>query len=153
MPPLPEAPKILIATDGACKGNPGPGGWAAILNWNGAEKLLSGAEALTTNNRMEMTAALKALEALKKPAEVTLLTDSRYLMDGMTQWLPGWQRNGWRNASKQPVKNADLWMALEAAARPHRIRWEWVKGHAGHPLNERADALANAAIATLAGSQ
>lgn len=144
-----DRPVIRITTDGACKGNPGPGGWAAILEWNGTEKLLSGAEPHTTNNRMEMTAALKALEALKRPSDVTLVTDSRYLMDGMTQWLDGWQRNGWRSASRQPVKNADLWMALARAARPHSIRWEWVKGHAGHPMNERADAIANQAIASL----
>lgn len=144
-----DRPAIRITTDGACKGNPGPGGWAAILEWNGTEKLLSGADPHTTNNRMEMTAALRALEALKRPSDVTLVTDSRYLMDGMTQWLPGWQRNGWRNASKQPVKNADLWMALERAARPHTIRWEWVKGHSGHPANERVDSLANQAIASL----
>ncbi len=159
MPALPEmrittdgGPEVRIATDGACKGNPGPGGWAAILTWNGTEKILTGAEAHTTNNRMEMTAALKALEALKKPAAVTLVTDSRYLMDGMMKWLPGWKRNGWRNAAKEPVKNADLWLALDAAARPHRIRWEWVKGHAGHPMNERADALATQAIASLRNS-
>jgi ribonuclease HI len=141
--------KVRITTDGACKGNPGPGGWAAILEAAGREKILSGAEPLTTNNRMEMTAALMALQALTRPAEVTLVTDSRYLMDGMTQWLAGWKRNGWKNAAKQPVKNADLWAALDEAAKPHRIRWEWVKGHAGHAGNERADALANEAIATL----
>jgi ribonuclease HI len=140
---------VRITTDGACKGNPGPGGWAAILEAAGREKILSGAEPLTTNNRMEMTAALMALQALTRPAEVTLVTDSRYLMDGMTQWLAGWKRNGWKNAAKQPVKNADLWAALDEAAKPHRIRWEWVKGHAGHAGNERADALANEAIATL----
>jgi ribonuclease HI len=145
--------EITITTDGACKGNPGPGGWAAILQWNGSEKLLVGAERLTTNNRMEMTAALRALEALKRPSEVTLVTDSKYLLDGLTRWLPGWKRNGWRTASKSPVKNADLWMALDAAAQPHRIRWEWVRGHAGHPLNERADALANQAIATMLASR
>jgi ribonuclease HI len=142
-------PKVTITTDGACKGNPGPGGWGAIMEARGREKVLSGAETLTTNNRMEMTAAIKALEALTKPATVTLVTDSRYLMDGMTKWLHGWKKNGWRNASKQPVKNADLWMALDRAAKPHRIEWQWVKGHAGHPMNERADALANEAIATL----
>jgi ribonuclease HI len=139
-------PEVRIATDGACKGNPGPGGWAAILQAGAREKVLSGAEPMTTNNRMEMTAALRALEALKAPSAVTLLTDSRYLLDGMTKWLPGWKANGWRTAAKAPVKNADLWMALDRAAAPHRIRWEWVKGHAGHPLNERADALANEAI-------
>jgi ribonuclease HI len=140
---------IRITTDGACKGNPGPGGWAAILQWNGVEKTLSGAELQTTNNRMEMTAALKGLEALKRPSEVTIVTDSRYLMDGITQWIHGWKRNGWRNSAKHPVKNADLWQALDAATTPHRIRWEWVKGHSGHPMNERADALANEAIAAL----
>ncbi len=149
MPDRPDAPKVHITTDGACKGNPGPGGWAAILEWNGTEKTLSGSELHTTNNRMEMTAALKALEALKRPAEVTLVTDSRYLMDGITQWIHGWKRNGWRNAQKHPVKNADLWQALDLAAARHRIRWEWVKGHNGHPMNERADALANEAIAAL----
>lgn len=149
MPPMADRPAVRITTDGACKGNPGPGGWAAILEWNGTEKLLTGAEPATTNNRMELTAALKALEALKRPSDVTLVTDSRYLVDGMTQWLAGWQRNGWRNSSKQAVRNADLWMALERAARPHRIRWEWVRGHSGHAMNERADSLANQAIASL----
>ncbi len=146
---MPDRPDIRITTDGACKGNPGPGGWAAILHWNGTEKILSGAEAHTTNNRMEMTAALKALEALNRPAAVTLVTDSKYLLEGMTKWIHGWKRNGWRNAAKDPVKNADLWQALDRAAAPHRIRWEWVKGHSGDPMNERADALATAAIATL----
>jgi ribonuclease HI len=154
MPSAPETPgpeilpDILIATDGACKGNPGPGGWAAILQWNGVEKTLSGAEPDTTNNRMELKAALAALEAIRRPAAIRILTDSRYLMDGMTRWLPGWKANGWRTAARQPVRNADLWMALDRAARPHRIAWEWVRGHSGHPLNERADALANAAIAS-----
>jgi ribonuclease HI len=144
-----EPARIRITTDGACKGNPGPGGWAAILEWNGTEKILSGAEALTTNNRMEMTAALKALEALKRPSAVTLVTDSKYLLEGMTKWLHGWKRNGWRNAAKDPVKNADLWQALDLAARPHAIDWQWVRGHSGHPMNERADALANEAIALM----
>jgi ribonuclease HI len=143
-------PEVAIATDGACKGNPGPGGWAAILQCRGQERILSGAEPLTTNNRMEMMAALEGLKALQQPARVTLTTDSRYLMDGMMKWLPGWQKNGWRTADRKPVKNADLWMALAAAAKPHAIRWQWVKGHAGHPLNERADQLANDAIASLA---
>jgi ribonuclease HI len=146
---MPASPEVRITTDGACKGNPGPGGWAAILQWNGTEKVLSGAERLTTNNRMEMTAALKALEAMKRPASITLVTDSKYLLEGMTQWIHGWKRNGWRNAAKHPVKNDDLWKALDAAARPHSIRWEWVKGHSGHPMNERADALANEAIASM----
>jgi len=146
---MPDRPEIRITTDGACKGNPGPGGWGAILEWNGTEKTLAGAERHTTNNRMEMTAALKALEALKRPADVTLVTDSKYLMDGMTKWIHGWKRNGWRNAARQPVKNADLWEALDAATRPHSIVWQWVKGHSGHPMNERADALANEAIAAM----
>lgn len=146
---MPEAPTVTITTDGACKGNPGPGGWAAILQWNGQEKLLTGAERQTTNNRMEMMAALRALEAMKKPARITLQTDSRYLMDGMTKWIHGWKKNGWRNASKAPVKNADLWMDLDRAVKPHQIEWQWVKGHSGHPLNERADQLANEAIASM----
>jgi ribonuclease HI len=146
---MPDKPEICITTDGACKGNPGPGGWGAILQWNGTEKILSGAEFQTTNNRMEMTAALRALEALKRPSDVRLVTDSRYLMDGITQWIHGWKRNGWRNAAKHPVKNADLWQALDLVAAPHRIRWEWVKGHSGHPMNERADTLANEAIAAM----
>ncbi len=144
-----ERPDIRITTDGACKGNPGPGGWAAILHWNGTEKILSGAETHTTNNRMEMTAALKALEALKRPSAVTLVTDSKYLLEGMTKWIHGWKRNGWRNSAKDPVKNADLWQALDSIAAPHSIRWQWVKGHSGDPLNERADALANEAIAAM----
>ena len=142
-------PDVSLVTDGACKGNPGPGGWAAILRAGDAEKILTGAEPLTTNNRMELTAALMGLLALKRPAAVTLETDSRYLVDGMTRWLSGWKRNGWRTAGRQPVKNADLWMALAEAAAGHDIRWEWVRGHNGHPLNERADELANAAIRAL----
>lgn len=141
-----------MATDGACRGNPGPGGWAAILRAGDREKVLTGAEPRTTNNRMELTAALAALEELSRPAGVTIETDSRYLVDGMTKWLAGWKRNGWRTADRKPVRNADLWMALDRAAAPHAIRWQWVRGHAGHALNERADALANAAIdALLAG--
>ncbi|WP_205412285.1 ribonuclease HI [Sphingomonas crusticola] len=132
-----------MATDGACKGNPGPGGWGVVIRSGSSEKELSGGEPLTTNNRMEMTAAIRGLEALKRPCRVVLSTDSRYVMDGLTKWLAGWQRNGWRTASKQPVKNADLWQELIAAAAPHTIRWEWVKGHAGHPENERADKLAS----------
>ncbi|WP_448581506.1 ribonuclease HI [Thermaurantiacus sp.] len=139
-------PRVDIATDGACRGNPGPGGWAAILVAGSREKILTGHAPSTTNNRMELTAALEALRALTKPADVRLETDSRYLVEGMTRWLPAWQRNGWRTADRKPVANIDLWQALAEAAAPHRIRWEWVRGHAGHPLNERADALANAAI-------
>ena len=138
-----ELPAIQMATDGACKGNPGPGGWGVVIRSGATEKELCGGEPLTTNNRMEMTAAIRGLKALKRPCRVVLSTDSRYVIDGLTKWLAGWQRNGWRTASKQPVKNADLWQELIAAAAPHRIRWEWVKGHAGHPENERADKLAS----------
>ena len=133
---------VEIFTDGACKGNPGPGGWAALLRSGETVKELSGGEAQTTNNRMELTAAIRALEALKRPAAVTLTTDSRYVMDGLTKWIHGWQRNGWRTADRKPVKNADLWQALLAAAAPHQIAWRWVKGHAGHAENERVDQLA-----------
>jgi ribonuclease HI len=144
-----DLPKVEIATDGACKGNPGPGGWGAVLRYGSVEKNLSGGETPTTNNRMELMAAIHALQALKRPSHVTLSTDSRYVMDGLTKWLKGWQRNGWKTASKQPVKNADLWRELIAAAAPHRIDWVWVKGHAGHPDNERADRLASdAALAS-----
>jgi ribonuclease HI len=139
-----------MATDGACKGNPGPGGWGVVIRAGDKEKELSGGEKLTTNNRMELTAAIKGLEALKRPCRIVLSTDSRYVMDGLTKWLPGWQRNGWKTAAKQPVKNADLWQELVTAAAVHRIRWEWVKGHAGHPENERADKLASDA-AIMAG--
>jgi len=138
-----ELQHVEIATDGACKGNPGPGGWGALLRMGDVEKELSGGEKLTTNNRMELMAAIKALDALKRPCRVTLSTDSRYVMDGLTKWLAGWQRNGWRTAAKQPVKNADLWRELVAAAAPHKIEWVWVKGHAGHGDNERADQLAS----------
>ncbi len=144
-----DFPRVEIATDGACKGNPGPGGWGAVLRFGTVEKDISGGEALTTNNRMEMLAAIRALEALKRPSHVTLSTDSRYVMDGLTKWLKGWLHNGWKTASKQPVKNADLWRELIAAAEPHRVDWVWVKGHAGHPDNERADRLASdAALAS-----
>ncbi|MEP7006660.1 MAG: ribonuclease HI [Sphingomonas bacterium] len=140
--------KVEIATDGACKGNPGPGGWGAIIRSGTRERELSGGESLTTNNRMELMAAIEGLNALKRPCHVTLSTDSRYVMDGLTKWIKGWQKNGWKTAAKQPVKNADLWQALLAAAKPHRIEWLWVKGHAGHPDNERADKLASdAAVA------
>ncbi|SOB78546.1 ribonuclease HI [Sphingomonas guangdongensis] len=138
-----ELPHVEIATDGACKGNPGPGGWGVLLRFGEREKELSGGERLTTNNRMELTAAIRGLEALKGPCRVTLSTDSRYVMDGLTKWIKGWQRNGWKTADKKPVKNAELWQALLAASEPHRIEWKWVKGHAGHPDNERADRLAS----------
>ncbi len=137
---------VAIYTDGACRGNPGPGGWGAILNYDGHEKCLSGAEAETTNNRMELLAAIQALEALKRPCKVRLVTDSQYVRNGITQWMAKWKRNGWRTANRTPVKNADLWERLEAADARHEIEWVWVRGHAGHPENERADALARAAI-------
>jgi ribonuclease HI len=142
----PDSPVVEIFTDGACSGNPGPGGWGAILRYGEVEKELSGGEAQTTNNRMEMTAAIVALETLKRPCQVRLYTDSIYVRDGITQWLPGWKTRGWRTADKKPVKNVDLWQRLDAAAARHRIEWLWVKGHAGHPENERADVLARAAI-------
>jgi homoserine kinase type II len=138
-----ELPLVEIATDGACKGNPGPGGWGAVLRFGTTEKELSGCEKLTTNNRMELAAAVEALNALKRPCRVRLSTDSRYVMDGLTKWIHGWRRNGWKTADKKPVKNAELWQALLDAAAPHRIEWIWVKGHAGHPDNERADKLAS----------
>jgi ribonuclease HI len=137
-----DLPDVEIFTDGACKGNPGPGGWGAILRSNGKERELSGGEALTTNNRMELMAAIESLNALKKPCHVQLYTDSNYVRDGITRWIHGWRRNGWKTADKKPVKNAELWQALVEATEPHRIEWHWVKGHSGHPENERADALA-----------
>jgi ribonuclease HI len=137
---------ITIHTDGACSGNPGPGGWGAVLEWKGHEKELSGGEPHTTNNRMELMAAITALEALKRPSKVRLVTDSIYVRDGVSKWIHGWKRNGWKTAAKKPVKNADLWQRLDEAARRHDVSWEWIKGHAGHPENERADALARAGI-------
>ncbi len=139
--------QVDIFTDGACKGNPGPGGWAAILRMGAHEKELVGGEAATTNNRMEMTAILRGLTALNEPCAVTVHTDSRYVIDGMTQWIFGWQKRGWVNAAKKPVANEDLWRELIAAARPHKVSWEWVKGHSGHPENERCDELASAEAA------
>jgi ribonuclease HI len=135
--------KVEIFTDGACKGNPGPGGWGVVLRIAHHEKELSGSEPATTNNRMELTAVIRALGALKEPCHVLLHTDSRYVIDGITKWIYGWQKNGWRNAAKKPVLNADLWLELWTAVRPHRIEWIWVKGHDGHPENERADRLAS----------
>jgi ribonuclease HI len=139
----------VVHTDGACSGNPGPGGWGAILASGSHEKELKGGEAHTTNNRMELMAAISALEALKVPATVDLHTDSQYVQQGISQWIHGWKRNGWRTADKKPVKNTDLWQRLDAAMQRHDVRWHWVKGHAGHAINERADALARAAIAEL----
>ena len=136
---------VELFTDGACKGNPGPGGWGAVLRFKGKERELSGGEPDTTNNRMEMMAAIEGLKALTRPCHVKLWTDSKYVLDGITKWIHGWQRNGWRTADKKPVKNADLWQALLAAIAPHQVDWHWVKGHAGHPENERADKLACAA--------
>ncbi len=133
---------VEIFTDGACKGNPGPGGWGAIIRSGDREKELSGGEQLTTNNRMEMMAAIRALQALKRPCTIILHTDSIYLRDGITKWVHGWKRNGWKTADRKPVKNADLWQELIDAAAPHRVSWQWVRGHAGHPENERADRLA-----------
>jgi ribonuclease HI len=142
---------VEIYTDGACKGNPGPGGWGALLRCNGNEKALSGAEAHTTNNRMELTAAIKALEELKRPCTVDLYTDSQYLRQGMTQWLADWKKKAWLNSKKEPVKNIDLWQQLDDLAQRHQISWHWVKGHSGHPENEQVDALANRAIEVLEG--
>lgn len=139
-------PVVDIFTDGACSGNPGPGGWGAILRAGGHEKELSGGDPATTNNRMEMMAAIRALEALKKPSTVTIHTDSRYLMDGMTKYIAGWKKKDWKTADKKPVKNVDLWKMLEAVVEPHDVSWRWVKGHSDHVENERADALARAAI-------
>ncbi|MBA2711099.1 MAG: ribonuclease HI [Tatlockia sp.] len=141
--------KIEIFTDGACKGNPGPGGWGAILRWNGHEKHLYGSIEHTTNNRMELTAAIEGLSALKKTSEVDLYTDSQYLRLGMTQWLAQWKKKGWRNSKKEEVKNADLWKSLDQLATIHTINWHWIKGHSGHPENDLADALANKAIEEL----
>lgn len=136
---------VEIWTDGACRGNPGPGGWGAVLRYNGHEKELAGGEADTTNNRMELMAAIRALESLKRPCRVHLTTDSNYVRHGITDWLPRWRRNGWRTASRKPVKNVDLWQRLDRAAARHDVRWTWVRGHSGHPENERADRLATAA--------
>jgi ribonuclease HI len=137
---------VEIFTDGACSGNPGPGGWGAILRYKGSEKELKGAVNPTTNNRMEIMAAIAALEALTRPSDVRVHTDSQYLRDGITRWLPQWKARGWKTADKKPVKNIDLWQRLETALETHTVEWRWVRGHSGHPENERADALARAAI-------
>lgn len=137
---------IELFTDGACRGNPGPGGWGVLLRYNETEKELYGAEAETTNNRMEMTAVIEGLASLKQHCEVIVTTDSKYVMQGMTEWIVNWKKRGWKTAAKQPVKNVDLWQALDAAAKQHTVEWKWVKGHSGHVENERADVLANIAI-------
>ena len=142
---------VEIYTDGACRGNPGPGGWGALLRYRGREKTLSGAEADTTNNRMELMAAIRALETLKRPCKVTLHTDSEYVKKGITEWLKNWKRRGWKTAEKKPVKNADLWRRLDTAAAAHDIHWRWVRGHSGHPENERVDELARKAIGKAKG--
>ena len=137
---------VEIYSDGACRGNPGPGGWGVLLRSKGKEKELWGGEAATTNNRMELTAAIRALEALKRPSRVQLYTDSLYVLKGISEWLPGWKRKGWVTADKKPVKNVDLWKRLEELNARHEVEWKWVRGHAGHPENERADRLANKGI-------
>ena len=137
---------VELFSDGGCRGNPGPGGWGTILRWGEHERELNGYEAHTTNNRMELMAVIAGLEALKRPTQVQVTTDSQYVRNGMTQWMQGWLRNGWKTAAKKPVQNADLWQRLLDAAQPHEIEWHWVRGHQGHAENERADALANAAM-------
>ena len=143
--------EVVIYTDGACSGNPGPGGWGVVMRCQGKEREMYGGDPLTTNNRMELMAAIQALEALQRPTTVSLHTDSKYLLDGITKWIQGWQRNGWKTAAKKPVKNDDLWRRLTEAIRPHHVEWVWVKGHAGDPGNERADALARRGIEEAAG--
>ena len=143
---MPKNNTVEIFTDGACSGNPGPGGWGALLRWRDSVKEMKGGERETTNNRMEMMAAIRALEALKRPSQVQLHTDSTYLRDGITKWIHGWKKKGWKTANKKPVKNVDLWQRLEGAIERHQVEWHWVKGHAGHPENERADALAREGI-------
>jgi len=140
---------VEIFTDGACKGNPGPGGWGAILRLGNNEKELWGGEKATTNNRMELTAAIRAIEAFKRPVVGKIYTDSQYVLKGINEWIHGWKRNGWKTADKKPVKNADLWQLLDAQVKQHKLEWVWVKGHSGHPENERADALANRGIEEL----
>jgi ribonuclease HI len=148
-----SGPHVIIHTDGACSGNPGPGGFGAILSFGDVEKELKGSEPHTTNNRMELMAAITALEALKKPCRVDLHTDSKYVQDGISKWIHGWKRNGWKTADKKPVKNMDLWQRLDAALARHDVKWHWVKGHVGHELNERADQLARDAIAEMRAEQ
>ena len=148
-----DRPHVTIYTDGACSGNPGPGGWGAILISGPHRKELSGGEAVTTNNRMELLAAITALEALKRPSLVELHTDSEYLRNGISAWIHGWKRNGWRTGTKQPVKNVELWQHLDAAQARHEVHWHWVRGHAGHPENERADELAREGMAPFKGKR
>jgi ribonuclease HI len=145
--------QVHIFTDGACRGNPGPGGWGVLLRYQQRELELFGGEPATTNNRMELMAAIRAFEALKRPTEALIMTDSTYVMKGITEWLPNWVRKGWRTAGNTPVKNADLWQLLVAAQAPHQVEWQWVKGHAGHPGNERADQLANRGIDEMLASR
>ncbi len=137
---------VEVFTDGACRGNPGPGGWGALLRFKGKEKELYGGEKNTTNNRMELMAAISAMESLTRPCQVRLTTDSQYVMKGITEWLAGWKKKGWKTAGRQPVKNVDLWQRLDKALAPHQVEWKWVRGHTGHPENERADQLANKGI-------
>ncbi len=144
---------VEVFTDGACSGNPGPGGWGALLRYKGVERELSGAESDTTNNRMEMMAAIAALEAITRPSRVILTTDSTYVRDGITKWIVGWKHRNWKTAGKKPVKNVDLWQRLEAASAPHAIEWHWVRGHSGHAENERADTLAREAITAMKSGQ
>jgi ribonuclease HI len=147
-----EAPApVEIFTDGACRGNPGPGGWAALLRLGENERLLSGASSMTTNNRMELQAAIEGLAALKRASRVVLTTDSQYVRQGVTTWVATWKRNGWRTSAREPVKNRDLWERLDLLAASHQVEWKWVRGHSGHPENERVDQAANAAIDTLIG--
>lgn len=141
-----DTPTVTLFTDGACSGNPGPGGWGVLMRWNGQEKELSGGEAQTTNNRMEMTAVIMGLNSLKQPCGVAVYSDSQYVIKGITEWLPGWKRKGWKNSQGKPVENRDLWEAMEEAAKRHKVTWHWVRGHNGHAENERVDALAVAAI-------
>lgn len=137
---------VVVYTDGACQGNPGPGGWAAILQYNDTEKVVSGYEVQTTNNRMELTAAVEALRVLKRKCSVEIYTDSQYVKQGMSAWIFNWRRNGWRTADKKPIKNQDLWMALDELSQNHEVKWNWVRGHSGHPMNERVDQLAKDAL-------
>ena len=147
----PDSSTVEVFTDGACLGNPGPGGWGAVLRWQGREKELAGGEPMTTNNRMEMMAAIAALESLKRSSRVAIHTDSTYLRDGVTSWIHTWKTNGWRTAAKKEVKNIDLWLRLDEALARHEVSWHWVRGHAGHPENERADRLAGAAARAVRG--